>query len=91
MTLFLYTQQNIDDWETKLLNASAELRKIRQILQENQLSGVMLEATRASEMIEKIETWAIGAHAKARQEAAVASAKKTREQIKERRKKSSKD
>lgn len=71
-----YNREAIDAWESKLLAAAAEMRKIRLKMEDAGVESVRLEATRASDLIDYLAGWAITAEAKARQDMARASATK---------------
>lgn len=66
MTLKAYTVSTIDSWESTLLSAAGELRKIRQQMQEKGLGEVDMEATRAIDCINYLGDWAISAESRVR-------------------------
>jgi hypothetical protein len=82
MTLADYTMDQIGRWEDTLQEAAGELRKIREGMQEDGLSTMPLEATKASTYIDYLLPWAIQSEARFRQYRARQNATVTRTHVK---------
>ena len=89
MTLKKWGADHISEWEDKLLNSAAELRKIRMGMQEDGIELVIMEADEAIKRIDKILPWAIRCEGRFREQRVQKSVERTRERIKAERKKKS--
>jgi hypothetical protein len=84
MTLEPYRPDRLDALALRVLDLAAQVRRMAQVVRENELAAVELHDRKALEWIEKLEKWGVGAEADLHRQALLAKSARKARQVQDR-------